>query len=115
MNPHNFSLRKLNLISGESKLLTKQILLSKYWIEDGELEILENEHNQLNKATKGGKKEDALNIPNTNDDIILDDDLNAADNQFDLDMENIDLTEGMEARFDFSGQIEKDTAMPDTV
>lgn len=50
--------------------MTKQILLSKYWIEDGELEIVETVNNKLDKATKGDKN----GITNPNDEIILEDD-----------------------------------------
>lgn len=87
--------------------MTKQILLSKYWIEDGELEIVEV-NNKLDKATKGDKNN------NADDEIILEDDLNA-DKPFELEGENIDLTDGTRFDFTHSGQMDIDTAMPDTV
>lgn len=90
------------MISGESKLLTKQILLSKYWIEDGELEIVENRN--LDKATKHAAEE-----------VIEDND----NPQFSLAEENIDLTDNLDTtRMDFTGgmmAMEMDNAMPDEV
>lgn len=100
LNPHNFNLRKLNLISGESKLLTKQILLSKYWIEDGELEIVENTN--LDNALKSNPNE------------VVDDN----EVHFELGEENIDLTDNLDTtRMDFTGMAiaNVDNAMPDEV
>jgi len=45
VNPYSFNYRLLNLISGESKLLTKKILESKYWHDEDELVMIENVEN----------------------------------------------------------------------